>query len=212
MRDSSYQITDETALAAVIGEPMEFVRAKVLPRLNEAMQQFIRRSPLALVSTVDAEGRLDVSPKGDPEGFVAVDADGNLLIPERPGNKLSFGFRNILRAGAGGGEIGLIFLVPNQRETLRVKGRASLHAHPEVLAAMQVGGKPALLYTYVEVSECFFHCGKALIRSKLWQPDAWEADKRSIAARGLMGPGTLDEAAVRQTEERLERAYTDDLY
>jgi PPOX class probable FMN-dependent enzyme len=212
MREPGYQIGDEAALEALIGAPMEFVRAKVLTRLNPAMRQFIHRSPLVLVSTVDAEGRLDVSPKGDPEGFVAIDAEGNLLIPERPGNKLSFGFRNILRAGAGGGEIGLIFLVPNQRETLRVKGRATLHADPDLLRAMQVGGKPALLCTYVRVSECFFHCGKALIRSKLWQPEAWDADKRSIAARGLMGEGTLDDSAVRQTEERLERAYTDDLY
>lgn len=208
MQAKDYRITGEAALEAIIGEPMEFVRAKVLARLNEAMKQFIRRSPLVFVSTLDASGRLDVSPKGDPEGFVEVDGDGNLLIPERPGNRLTFSFRNILRNG----EIGLIFLVPNQRETLRVKGSASLHNDPAVLEAMQVNGKPALLYTHVEVKECFFHCGKALIRSKLWQPEAWDRDKSSIAARGLMSEGMLDEAAVRETEAQLDRAYTDDLY
>lgn len=204
----SNRIADEAALEAVLGAPMEFVRAKVLPSLNEAMVQFIRRSPLILVSTNDANGLPDVSPKGDPEGFVEVDEAGHLLIPERPGNRLTFGFRNILRNG----EIGLIFIVPNQLETLRVKGRASLHTDPEVLAAMQVGGKPALLYTRVIVEECFFHCGKALVRSKLWQPDAWQGETRSIAARGLMSPKLQDEEVTRQTEAALERSYSDELY
>jgi PPOX class probable FMN-dependent enzyme len=208
MTDRGHRIADEAALEAVLGTPLDFVREKVLPRLNPAMVQFIARSPLVFVSTIDANGHPDVSPKGDPEGFVEVGGDGNLLIPERPGNKLTFGFRNIIRNG----EIGLIFVVPNQLETLRVKGRASLHADPEVLAAMQVGGKPALLYTRVEVEECLFHCGKALVRSNLWQPDAWQDKTRSIAARGLMSPRVLDEAAIRQTEEALERAYKQTLY
>jgi PPOX class probable FMN-dependent enzyme len=210
--DTGHRIVDEARLEEVLGAPLEFVRSKVLPRLNEAMVQFIARSPLAFVSTIDVDGHPDVSPKGDPAGFVTVDGAGDLLIPERLGNRLMFGFRNILRGGEKGGEIGLIFVVPNQLETLRVKGRASLHADPDVLAAMQVGGKPALLYTRVEVQECFFHCGKALLRSHLWQPEAWDAERRSIAARGLMSPGLLDEGAVRQTEAALDRAYAQDLY
>jgi PPOX class probable FMN-dependent enzyme len=208
MFDDAHRIGDEARLEAVLGVPLDFIRGKVLPRLNEAMTQFIRRSPLVLVGTVDANGHPDVSPKGDPAGFVAVDGEGNLLIPERPGNRLTFGFRNIVRNG----EIGLIFLVPNQLETLRVKGKASLHTDPALLEALAVDGKPALLCTRVEVQECFFHCGKALVRSKLWQPGAWDASTRSIAARGLMSPGLLDEEAVRQTEASLARAYSDDLY
>lgn len=208
MTDGGHRIVDEAGLEEVLGAPLDFVRGKVLTRLNAAMAEFIRRSPLAFVATIDADGHPDVSPKGDPEGFVTIDEAGNLLIPERLGNRLMFGFRNILRNG----EIGLIFVVPNQLETLRVKGRASLHTDPEVLAAMQAGGKPALLYTYVEVQECFFHCGKALLRSHLWQPDAWDTNRRSIAARGLMSSETLDEEAVRQTEAALERAYAQDLY
>jgi PPOX class probable FMN-dependent enzyme len=208
MPEAGHRITDEARLEEVLGTPMDFVRQKVLPGLNEAMRQFIRCSPLVFVATVDASGLPDVSPKGDPEGFVEVDGEGRLLIPERPGNRLTFGFRNILRNG----EIGLIFVVPNQLETLRVKGRASLHTDPGVLDAMQAGGKPALLYTQVEVEECFFHCGKALVRSKLWQPGAWNENRRSIAARGLMSPGVPDEDTVRQTEAALERAYSDELY
>src|SRR5688572_18821705 len=166
---TSHRITEEAALTAIIGEPMDFVRAKICSELNDAMREFIARSPLVFVSTIDAQGMLDVSPKGDPAGFTYIDEEGNLLIPERLGNRLTFGFRNILRNA----EIGLIYLVPNQLETLRVKGKASLHTDPDLLAQMEVGGKPALLYTRVEVNQCFFHCGKALVRSKLWDPENW---------------------------------------
>jgi PPOX class probable FMN-dependent enzyme len=208
MTASNHRITDEAALEAVLGVPPDFVKAKVLTRLNGAMKDFIRRAPIAFVSTIDEHGHPDVSPKGDPGGFIDLIDESNLLIPERPGNRLTFGFRNILRNG----EIGLIFLVPNQRETLRVKGVATLHDDPEVLRRMQVAGKPALLYTHVEVQECFFHCGKALIRSRLWQPESWNAETRSIAARQLMSHDEVDEATVRQTEASLDRAYADDLY
>jgi len=184
------------------------VRQKVMPRLNEAMVEVIRQSPLAFVATIDANGHVDISPKGDPGGFVEFDGDGNLLIPERPGNRLTFGFRNILRNG----EIGLIFVIPRQRETLRIKGRATLHADPDVLARMAVNGKPALLYTRVEITECFFHCGKAMIRSRVWQPESWGSEGRSIAAKKFGPHGDGSEEAIRATEERLEAAYRDGLY
>lgn len=207
--DSQYAIEDEQALQSVIGEPMEFVRVKVAAGLDAIMLEFIAQSPLLFVSTIDAEGRIDVSPKGDPRGFVQVDGDGNLLIPERPGNKLAFGFNNILRNS----QIGLIFVVPNQRETLRVKGRATLHRDPDILQSMVVNGKPALMFTYVQVEECFFHCGKALIRSKLWQPDSWPQGQSSIGARQFASlGGRTDKAAVAATEERLQQSYRDELY
>jgi hypothetical protein len=208
MGQDRHLIADEAALRAVIGEPMEFVRAKVLSSLNEAMQEFIRQSPLIFLSTIDDAGNPDVSPKGDPAGFVEIASEGDLLIPERPGNRLTFGFENILDNG----RIGLIFVVPNQLETLRVKGRASLHDTPDVLRQMEVHGKPALLYTHVRVEKCFFHCGKALVRSHLWQPEKWAQEQRSIAARQLMQAKPVDEEAIRQTEAALERSYRDDLY
>lgn len=205
---SDYRISDPAALAAIIGEPMEFVRAKVGPQLNDAMRAFIARSPLAFIATIDESGRVDVSPKGDPAGFVEVDGQGNLLIPERLGNRLTFGLQNILRNG----EIGLIFVVPNQRESLRVKGIATLHNDPIVLERMSVKGKPALLYTHVEVKECFFHCGKALIRSSLWNPAEWDVAERSIAARQMAGQIVPDEQRVRMTEAALEDSYINHLY
>ncbi len=207
--DKQHIIRNESELESVIGQPMD-VRAKIRTQLDEVMKEFIGRSPLVFVSTIDANGHVDVSPKGDPSGFVKIDAAGNLLIPDRPGNRLTFGFRNILRNG----QIGLIFVVPNQRETLRVKGIATLHNEPSLLAALQVNGKPALLCTYVEVKECFMHCGKALVRSKLWQPQAWDTSKDSLGARQLapVFGGDTSEQAVQKTQELLENAYRDELY
>jgi PPOX class probable FMN-dependent enzyme len=202
------RIHDVAGLRAVIGEPMDFVKAKLGARLNGAMQDFIRKSPLLLVGTYDAEDRIDISPKGDPGGFVEIESATALLIPERPGNRLTFGFNNILNNG----KIGLLFIAPNQRETLRIKGNATLHTDPAVLARMAVGGKPALLYTRVELSECFFHCGKALIRSHLWQPDKWDAETRSIAARQFAGDTVPDAEGVARTEAALDHSYTTTLY
>lgn len=205
-----YTINNEHDLEAIIGPPMESVRPKILKKLDELMKKFINKSPLAFISTIDANGHLDVSPKGDPCGFVQIDGKGNLFIPERPGNRLTFGFRNILRNG----EIGIIFVTPNQKETLRVKGTAKLYNDPEILKNMQVNNKPALLFTYVEVKECFMHCGKAMVRSKLWNPKSWDTTTESIGTQQLapvLGGGEGEEA-IRKTEELLAKAYKDELY
>ncbi len=95
--DEQYRISTTREIEAVIGEPMEFVRAKIATQLDDIMKEFVHRSPLIFVSTIDENGHVDTSPKGDPSGFVMTDELGNLLIPEGPGNKLTFGFRNILR-------------------------------------------------------------------------------------------------------------------
>ena len=208
MPGDPYRIDDERALEALIGEPLEFLRAKIESKLDDPMKEFVRCSPLVFVSTITADGHVDISPKGDPSGFVQIDGSGNLLIPERPGNRLAFGFRNILHNR----EIGLIFIVPSQKETLRVKGLGSLRSDPEVLGTMRVNKKPALLYTHVEVKECFFHCGKALIRSKVWQPEAWAAEQRSIAAQHFAKLRLPGNGNVRLTETVLEQSYRNDLY
>lgn len=206
---STFAINSEAELEAVIGPPMD-VKAKIRSQLDDVMKEFVAKSPLLFISTIDEHGQVDVSPKGDPCGFVKIDAAGHLLIPDRPGNRLTFGFRNILRNG----QIGLIFVVPNQRETLRVKGIATLHNEPGTLAELQANGKPALLCTQVEVKECFMHCGKALVRSRLWQPQAWDTSTGSLGAKQLapVFGGGQGEDAVRQTQDLLEKAYTDELY
>lgn len=205
----AHAITSVAELEAVIGPAHPFVRRKILPALDELMREFIANAPLAFVATCGADGGIDVSPKGDPAGFVQVTDDGRLLIPERPGNQLTLGFRNILENG----RIGLIFVVPNQRETLRVKGSATLRKDPDVLAAMKVGGKPALLFTEVRVEECFVHCGKAMVRSHLWQAESWQPATRSIGGRQLASiVGARSDAEIEASAARLEGLYRDGLY
>lgn len=207
--DDPFIIKDIAQLEAVIGAPHPFVRKKILPRLDGLMIEFISKSPLVFIATSDGSGSLDISPKGDPAGFVQVDEAGNLLVPERPGNQMTIGFRNILAHDG----IGLIFVIPNQRETLRVKGRATLRREPEKLQQMQVNGKPALLYTHVEVQECFVHCGKAMVRSQLWKPQRWGTVDRSVGALQLASiVGARTDAELEASATRLEGLYRDHLY
>ena len=203
-----YIIQDEQELENLIGEPSDLVKQKICHTLDEPMIEFVDRSPLLFISTEDSNGQADVSPKGDAAGFVSVDNKGRLRIPERPGNKLTFGFRNILRNS----NVGLIFVVPNMRETLRIKGRAFLTRDPALLQQLSAGGKPALLCTVVQVDECFFHCGKAMIRSKIWQPDAWKTYESSLLVRQVAGRMKADEATEKMIEEGLEASYRDNLY
>ncbi len=203
-----YRISSAQDLEAVLGAPFEDLKLKIRAELDDIMKEFIADSPLVFVSTVDEAGRPDISPKGDPGGFVQVADNGDLLIPERPGNRLAMGFRNILANGL----IGLIFVIPKQRETLRVKGRATLHTDPQVLESMTVNGKPALMYTRVQVEEAFFHCGKAMIRSRLWQPERWlEAGAPPIARQFNAAIGG-DAESEKNIQAELERSYVEELY
>ena len=202
-------IKSEEQLDAIFGEPHPLVKNKSRASLDESMKEFVRRSALVCVSTVDANGHVDVSPKGDAPGFVHIDEEGNLLIPDRPGNKLVQGFRNLLQNN----KVGLLFIVPTMRETFRLKGTATITQDPHILEQLSAQGKPALLCTHVKVEECSFHCGKALIRSHMWKPDQWIKHKDSLiaqnAAKRLEQKG--DEARL-AVESQIEQNYRDDLY
>ena len=205
---ADFDITTTEQLTEVLGEPADFVRQKVNAEVSEAVAEFIASSPLVMVATSDAEGRLDVSPKGDAPGFVEVDDTTTLLIPERLGNKLAYGFRNILETG----RIGLIFVVPGSRETLRVNGTATISRDPELLDRLAAKGTPALLCTRVAVEECFFHCGKAMIRSKLWDSTTWDGQEQSLLVKEVVGIFGGDESLVPTIEAEMEKNYRDELY
>jgi uncharacterized protein len=200
-----FQISSEDELIDVIGEANPATLQKVGEALDESMIEFIKQSPLVFISTTDENGLIDISPKGDAPGFVNVDAQNNLLLPERPGNKLVFGFKNILRNN----NVGLIFVIPNTRETLRVKGLATLTRDPEILDALSAQNKPAILCTHIEVKGCFFHCGKAMIRSKAWQPDSWNDAGKSLMVKQLSKKFNEPEEAMTQF---LEESYRERLY
>lgn len=162
-------------LRSALGHPHKLTQNKIYDHLFDEAVEFIAAAPLLFIATTSKSGETTVSPKGDAPGFVNVADQHTLRIPERPGNKLLMSFQNILETG----EVGLIFVVPNTEETLRVHGRATLRNDSIACQALAARDKPALLVTEVSVRECFFHCAKAFKRSKTWQPDSW-SDPRKI--------------------------------
>ena len=207
MESSDYSIKTEEQLRAVIGNPSPMTKTKVLSELDEAATDFIKRSPFIVLSTADRESNQDASPKGDHPGFIAIENSRTLLIPERKGNKLAFGYLNILDNP----HVGLIFMVPGTNETLRVNGAAELTSDPEVCELLTARGAPAILAIRVRIHECFFHCAKAFIRSQLWQPETWlERKPISFGKQFAKRAGKGDDLA-QKIDEAIERDYRENL-
>jgi PPOX class probable FMN-dependent enzyme len=185
-----------------MGEPNPLTSVKLWRKLEPAAVDFIKASPFLLLSTADKDGNQDVSPKGDGAGFVAVENENTMVIPDRKGNRLLFGLQNILENP----RVGLIFLVPGTDETLRVNGRAELTCDPAVLKRLSARGQPALVAIRVRVEQCFFHCAKAFKRSRLWQQDSWpERQKVSFGKLLAAKVGGGDSMA-----ERIDAAIEED--
>jgi PPOX class probable FMN-dependent enzyme len=163
------EIRTADALRAIMGEPNRLTRMKIREVLDEQAQAFIARSPFLLLATASEDGSLEVSPKGDEPGFVRVEDDRTLLVPDRPGNNLAFGLMNIIANP----EVALIFLTPGTGETLRVSGCATLHDDADLCEKLCARGKPAKLVMRVAVSRSYFHCARSVLRANLWSPDAW---------------------------------------
>jgi PPOX class probable FMN-dependent enzyme len=164
-------VTTIDRLREIIVSPQE--GALSLLKQHDALdahdRAFIAKSPFCLLATAGADGRCDVSPKGDAPGFVLVLDERTLVVPDRPGNRRVDSLLNILENP----HAGLLFLVPNVEETLRVNGRAAIVEDAELLQRMAVRGRAPQLGILVEVEEVFFHCAKAFKRSGLWQPNSW---------------------------------------
>jgi PPOX class probable FMN-dependent enzyme len=159
---------DETRLRETLGgEPAPLIREKIADRLNALTRQFIERSPFVVVASVRPDGGLDVSPRGDPAGFVRILDERTLLLPDRPGNKLADTLTNLLADD----RIALLFLIPGVNDTFRVNGRARIVDDPELLAASEVEGKLPQLGILVQVEEAYTQCPKAFLRSELWNPE-----------------------------------------
>jgi PPOX class probable FMN-dependent enzyme len=196
-------VASEQELRELVGAPGEIAIAKQIPALDEHCRTLIAHSPYVLLSTSDASGRCDVSPKGDAPGFVRVIDDVHLVIPDRPGNKRVDGMRNILANP----HVGLLFLVPSRHETLRVNGRACILRDEPLLQSMAVDGRCPQLGIGVSVQEVFIHCGKASFRSHLWDPAHWP-DVSEIASPGCM---LLEHARpAGMTVEAMDRRFDDD--
>jgi uncharacterized protein len=185
-------------LVDLLGEPLPRVRDKVRPSLHDIDREWIAASPFCLVATSGPDGSCDVSPKGDPAGFVKVLDDTTLALPERKGNKRADGYRNILANP----HVGMLFVVPGRGDTLRVNGRAHLVSDAPWFDDLVVKGHRPVLATIVEIEQVFYHCAKAFMRSQLWHPDTWDplaVGSRPQIAKALERP--------EDTIEELERYY-----
>jgi hypothetical protein len=203
-------IRDETALRTVIGEPTELVLTKIADRLNALTREFVERSPFVCVATARPDGGLDVSPRGDPAGFVRILDERTLLLPDRPGNRIADTLTNLLEDP----RIALLFLIPGVGDTFRVNGRARIVDDPELLAPSAVDGKVPRLGIVVSVEEAYTQCSKALIRSDLWNPelhvDRSELPSSGEILRSLNDPEFDAEQYDRERAERYARG--DGLY
>jgi uncharacterized protein len=177
-------IRDESELRDLLGEPTDLVRAKVADRLTDLTRRFVDRAPFALLATSARGGTCDVSPRGDPAGFVRVLDERTLLLPERPGNRLADSLRNILQNP----NVGLLFVVPGIGDTLRVNGRAKIVADEELLLQCAVEGKVPKLGLLVEIEEVFTHCSKAFLRAQLWDPSRY-VDRSELPSSGEIHRG-----------------------
>ena len=163
------EVTTADDLRAIVGHPNSYAANKVGTRLSAVQQDWLAHSPLGFVATTDVRGRVDVSPKGDPPGFVHVIDDATIAIPERPGNKRVDGYLNVLQRPY----VGTLFLIPGRGDTLRINGTARILSDADYFDAMAVQGKRPILALEIDVEEVFFHCAKAFLRSDAWKPDSW---------------------------------------
>lgn len=161
-------------LQELIPDPGAIAAAKVLDHLDDQALRFISRSPFLIMATdngVGGSGGIDLSPKGDDPGFVHVLDGKTLLVPERNGNQLKMGLRNILSNG----RIALLFFRPNTGDVLRLFGTAQLFDDTELCEQLTSHGKPAILAICVAIEKAFFHCPRAILRAQLWKPESWDA-------------------------------------
>jgi uncharacterized protein len=173
------QIETTTELTCLYGEPTILAKKKNLDHIDAHARAFIERSPFVVLSTADEAGWPDSSPRGDPPGFVAVEGPRTLLVPDRPGNNRVDSFNNVISNP----KVGLLFLVPGHPHSLRINGTARLLSDERLCERFAVQGKAARAVLEVTALEVFFHCGKSLIRSRLWEPTQCP-DRTGLASLG----------------------------
>ncbi len=200
-------ITDAAALRAHFGEPSDLVKQAIVPRLDRRCRRFIAHSPFLVIGSQADGGSADVSPRGDPPGFVRVLDDATLLIPDRPGNKRADTMHNVLENP----RVALLFLVPGINECLRVNGRAEITTDQALLAPAAVNGKTPATGILVHVDEALIHCAKAMMRAKLWDADA-QIERKAFPRFGEMKADQIAGIAADDAEARIQDSYRNRLY
>lgn len=182
-------VTSLDELEAILGEQFDSQTNKIIDHVDQHCRAWIERSPFVVLSSASAAGAVDISPKGDPAGFVRVLDTKTLAVPDRPGNHRGDTFRNVLENPA----VGLMFVVPKRREVVRISGTATVVKDLPLLQSMAVDGKAPTLALLVRVREAMFHCGKSMIRSHMWEPELWgPIDELPTYARALVDHAQLD--------------------
>jgi len=203
MSAREHLVTSMEQLQSLYGERMPASVIKEIDHINAHYRALIEAAPFVDIATCGPEG-LDCSPKGDPAGFIRILDDKTLAIPDRPGNNRIDGFRNIVRDP----RIALLFLIPGVGETLRVNGRASISVDPDLMTSFAINGKLPRCVLIVHVESAYFHCSKAIVRSKLWD-EATKIDRKSLPSTGSivaeLSKGKLGgEAYDREMPERIK--------
>ena len=189
-------IENEKDFREIMGDPGPRVLAKSIFHLDAHAKAFIEKSPFLLLSSIGSDGQTTVSPKGDPNGFVEVLDDHTLLIPERPGNKRAETFQNILHNP----NVGMIFMVPGKGETLRISGTARIVRDENLRKRFEVKGRTPAFLIGIDVGEIYFHCAKAILRSKLWKHKEW-VDSSDLASLGQI---MVDNGKLADSKEKMQ--------
>ena len=200
------QIATLDALRQLYAHPTERVLRKQIGSLDIHCRNFIGLSPFVVLSTCDAAHAPDASPRGGEPGFVKVDAEGRLLIPDSPGNNRLDSLENIVQTG----KVGLLFMIPGFDETLRVNGDAALSTAPGEIAACTTERRAPKLVIRVTVREAYLHCAKAFLRSKLWAESA-KVDRSAMPTIGQMIADQTGLEIPYESREDMERRYAADL-
>jgi uncharacterized protein len=165
-------------------------------------RRYIQASPFIVIATTGRGGRIDVSPRGDPPGFVEIADDRTLIIPDRPGNHRLDSFENLLTNPS----IAIIFFIPGNTETLRVSGTAKVVRDAKIQSEHSINGRPPELALVVSVTEAFMHCSKAFVRSRMWAPDQWP-DRTGVPS---LAEWAADVSRSKETVADLQQRADDD--
>lgn len=209
--DPAHILGDETILRGLYAPTHELAKQKLQDRLGPHAQEFIRRAPFLCIGTQHPDGRADVSPRGDPPGFVRILDPQTLAIPDRPGNNRLDTLSNIIANP----HVGLLFIVPGFDDTLRINGTAQLVTDPDLLESLKVNDRTPTLAIVVRIGEVFIHCAKAFRRSHLWDPAHFQDRTEMPSLIKIIldeTSGAPDAAEQKRLDAGLEEDYKRTLY
>ncbi|HKM99069.1 MAG TPA: MSMEG_1061 family FMN-dependent PPOX-type flavoprotein [Candidatus Binataceae bacterium] len=197
------QIHTIAELREVVPNAHKMTELKLLDHLDEQAGSFLTASPFLLLATAGMDGHIDVSPRGDEPGFVRIEDERTIVIPERQGNNLAFSLQNIIENP----NVGVIVLLPNAGETLRINGRAAILADPELLQELGARGRPAMLAIRISIQRAYFQCARAFLRADLWKPEKWPQPRKVSFGRIIGESAGLKDDSQKQIDSMVEQSY-----